>query len=63
MGGNKSNEQLSEIENITHFYKSWEEVIKFYNNHFKMTHKAAYDSKHGKGLKLLTLNKYFKDHL
>ena len=28
-----------------------------YNNYFKMIHKAAYDSKHGKGLKILTLKK------
>ena len=51
MGGNKSNKQLSEIENNMDFYKSWEENIKFYNGCFK----AVYDSKHGKGLKILTL--------
>ena len=55
MRDNKSNKQLSEIENITNFEKSQEEVINFYNDYFKMLHKAAYDSKHGKGLKILTL--------
>ena len=54
IGGNKSNKQLSKIENITKFYKSQEEVIKFYNDYYKMVHKAAYGSKHGKCLKLLT---------
>ena len=29
-------------------------VIKFYNDCFKMAHKASYDSKHGKGIKTLT---------
>ena len=53
IGDNKSNKQLSEIENITKFYKS-QEVIKFYNNYFEMVHKAAYDSKHGIGIKILT---------
>ena len=41
MGSNKSNKQLSELENIMNFYKSREE--------------AAYDLQHGKGLKILTL--------
>ena len=34
IGRNKSEKQLSEIENITEFYKSWEQVIKFYTNYF-----------------------------
>ena len=55
LGGNKSNKQLSEIENNTNFSKSREDVIKFSNDYFKMVHKAAYDSKRGKGLKILTL--------
>ena len=29
VGGNKSDKQLSEIENITKYYKPREEVIKF----------------------------------
>ena len=55
MGGNKTNKLLSEIENMISFYKSREEVIKFYNDYFKMVHKAEYNSKHGKGLKTLHL--------
>ena len=55
MGDNKTNKLLSEIENMISFYKSREEVIKFYNDYFKMVHKAAYNSKHGKGLKTLHL--------
>ena len=54
MGGNKSNK--SEIKNITNFYKSREEIIKFYNYYFKMVHKAAYDRKLGKSLKILSIN-------
>ena len=53
IGGNKSNKQLSQIENIVKFCKSQKEVIRFYNDYFKMIHKTAYDSKHGKGLKIL----------
>ena len=33
--GNKSDKQLSKTENITKFYKSRQEVIKFYNDYFK----------------------------
>ena len=53
IGGNKSNKQLSQIENIVKFCKSQKEVIRFYNDYFKMIHKTAYDSKHGKGLKII----------
>ena len=42
--GHKSGKLLSEIENITKFYKS-REVIKFNNDYFKMVNKAAYDAK------------------
>ena len=55
IGGNKSNKQLSEIENITNFYKLRQEVIKFHNNYFMMLHKAEYGLKHGKCCKILTL--------
>ena len=53
--GNKPDKQLSEIENITKFYKFRQEGFKFNNNYFKMVYKAAYDAKHGKSLKILTL--------
>ena len=36
------------------FSKLREEVTKFYNDYFKMVHKAAYNSKHGDELKILT---------
>ena len=55
MWGNESSKQLSEIENVMKFYNSREEAIKFYNDYFKMAHKAAYDSKYKKGLIILTL--------
>ena len=42
IGGNKSNKRLSEIEKITKFYKSQQEVIKFYNDYIEMVHKDAY---------------------
>ena len=54
IGGNKSNKQLSQIENIVKFCKSQKEVIRFYNDYFKMIHKTAYDLKHGKGRKIIT---------
>ena len=59
IGGNKSNKQLSEIENITKFYKL-REVIKFYNDYFKMGHKAAYENME-KDSKHELLNKFLKD--
>ena len=40
IGGDKSDKQLREIENITNFYKSREQVIKFYNDYLKMVNKA-----------------------
>ena len=54
VGGNKSNKKLSEMENVMKFYKSQDKIVKFYNDYFKMVLKAAYDVKHGKGLKILT---------
>ena len=53
-------EQLCTIDNIIKFYKSREEIIKFYNSCFKMVHKAAYDVKLGKGLKILTPKNMFQ---
>ena len=53
-GGKNSNKQLTIIANIMKFYKSQEKVIKCYNHYFKMVHKATYDTKHGKGRKILT---------
>ena len=40
IGRDKSDKQLREIENITNFYKSREQVIKFYNDYLKMVNKA-----------------------
>ena len=54
IGNNKSHKELSETENIKKFYKLREKVIKFYDEYFRMVHKAPYDSEHGKGLKMLT---------
>ena len=51
IGCNKSDKQLNEIESITRFHKSREEFNNFYNDYFKMEHKA-YDSKLGKGFKI-----------
>ena len=36
------------------FYQLREDHTKFYNYHFTMVHKAPYDAKHGKELKILT---------
>ena len=47
VGGNKTDKQLSEIENR-------EEVIQFYNNYFKIVYNATYNKKNGKGFKVLT---------
>ena len=60
IGRNKSDEQLSAIDNITKFYNSREEVIKIYNDFFKMLHKAAYNAKHRKVLKIITRKQMFQ---
>ena len=44
--------QLNEIENITEFYKLEQKVIKFSNDYFTIVHKAAFDVKHRKRLKI-----------
>ena len=54
VGSNKSDEQLSKVKNIMKFYNAQKDVIKFNSNYFKTVHKAAYNSKDGKGLKKLT---------
>ena len=63
VGDKKWNKQLSTIDNITKFYKSQEQVIKFYNDYFKIIHKATYIGKNGKGLKILTAEQNSKDYL
>ena len=50
IGGNKSKKQLSEIENITKFYKSQEEVNKYYNDYLEMVHKDTYDWKRSQNI-------------
>ena len=54
IGVNKSDQLLSRKDNITKFHNCQEEVIKLYNKYFKMIHKAVFDAKYGKGLKMLT---------
>ena len=61
MGGNKLNKQLSEIKNTTNFCKSPGEIIKFYIDYFKIVQEAAYDSKHGKSFKILTLKQIYQE--
>ena len=58
IGGNKSNKQLREIENITNSTNRERRLLSLLlrlllNDYLRMVHKAAYDSKHGKGLKIL----------
>ena len=54
-GGNKSDSYIIKIKNIPKFFKLWDEVIKLYNDCFKMVHEAANSAKHGKRFKILTL--------
>ena len=54
-GGQKSNKQLTTIDNIIkNFYKLREEFIQFFNDYFKMVHKTTYYAKHWKQHKILT---------
>ena len=52
IGGNKSNKQLSEKENITKFYKSRKEIIKFHNDYFQVICKAEWKRTQRKIIKL-----------
>ena len=51
---NRSPEQEKTINNIENLYKSREEVVKMFNDYAKNTSKNIYESKQGKGLKILT---------
>ena len=56
--GNKAIEQRETISNLEKFYKSREEVIKFFRDNIEMLSDANYDARknetEGKGLKILT---------
>ena len=64
--GKKTIEQKEMINNLEKFYLSREEVINFFRDYIEMLSDANYDSKHsetkGTGLKILDLNKCFKDY-
>ena len=64
--GKKTVEQKEAINNLEKLYKSRVEVINFFRDYIEMLYDANYDSKQketeGKGLKILTLNKCFKDY-
>ena len=64
--GSKTPEQKEVINNLEEFYKSREEVINFLNNYVEMLSDANYNAKQNKteekGLKILQLNKCFKDY-
>ena len=49
-------------QKILKIYNSRENVIKVFNDYVKIRSKAMYKTKHGTGLKILTLNKCFKDY-
>ena len=51
---NKSPEQLNAIKNIKNLYESREEVLEMFNNYAKNMSENIYESKQGKGLKILT---------
>ena len=64
--GKKTDEQKEVINNLEKFYNSREEVINFSRDYIEMLSDAKYDAKQdettGTGLKILTLNKCFKDY-
>ena len=51
----KSPEQKQTIYNIENLYNSREKVVKIFNDYAKIMSKNIYESKQGKGLKILTL--------
>ena len=62
----KTIEQKETINNLEKFYKSREEIIYLFKDYIEMLSDANYDSKHsetkGTGLKIMDLNKCFKDY-
>ena len=54
IGVKKSNKQEIEIKNITNLYDMRDEVIKFYKDYSTIIFNTVYDTRHGKGLKILT---------
>ena len=58
----KSKELKSELENIRLLYESKKATIDLFNEYFSIASKAKYKTKHGEGLKILTLNKCSKDY-
>ena len=53
-GSFKSEEQLSEIDNIATFYNLWEEVIEFFKDYYRILNNALYNTKFGNQVKMLT---------
>ena len=51
---NKSEKQISAIENIKNLHKSREKVIKLFNDYSKIASKAKYKSIYGERLRILT---------
>ena len=58
---NRSPKQAKTINNIENLYNSKEEVAKISNDYTKNMSRNIYKLKKGTGLKILTLNKRFKD--
>ena len=54
IGTDKSEEQKVAMKNIKALYKSWEKVIKLFNDYSKNVFEAKYKTKYGEGLKRLT---------
>ena len=54
-GSKKSENQTSKINNIETLYKSWEKVIKLFDNYSRIVFQAKYKTKYGQGVKKLTL--------
>ena len=53
-GTDKSEEQKVAMKNIKALYKSWEKVIKLFNDYSKNVFEAKYKIKYEEGLKTLT---------
>ena len=58
----RSNKQKNALYNINILYKSREDVIDFYDDYSTMISESLYKSIERTGLKIVTLNKWFKDY-
>ena len=54
IGGKKVEEEKSAVDQIIRYYESWKKVTELFDNYSRITSKAKYQAKQGKGIKILS---------